>query len=378
MKRYLKSKRSQNAIFSFLSLIFILCSVSNSEAARIKDIVNIEGVRENSLVGYGLVIGLNGTGDKSGTTFTIQSLSNMLNKMGITVDPTAIKVKNVAAVMVTAKLPPFIRQGSRIDVAVSSLGDASSLQGGTLLVTPLKGIDQQVYAIAQGAVSIGGFLGGKEGDSVQKNHPTGGRVPGGGLVENEVKVNLEGKEFINLALKQQDFTTAMRLSQAINKGLNLDAAASPVNSEIVQIKVPENYKTRVVELISLIEGLDVSVDVPARVVVNERTGTIVMGEQVRISDVGISHGNLTIRVKTDLQVSQPSSFGPESSKTVVVPKRETSVTEEDARMGVLKGGTTLGEVVSALNAIGVTPRDLIAILQAMKAAGALQAELEIL
>jgi len=358
------------------SLVFYFLN-SPAEGARIKDITAIEGVRENSLIGYGLIIGLNGTGDKSGTVFTLQTLTNMLNKMGILVDPTTVKVKNVAAVVVTAKLPPFNRPGSRIDVSVSSLGDATSLQGGTLLMTPLRGPDQEIYAVAQGPVSIGGFIGGKEGDTVQKNHPTAGRVPDGATVEKEVKLDLGEREELTLMLKQQDFTTAMKVSQVINAGLN-DSFSSAVDSDTILLKVPDSYKGRIVELLAAIESLDVPVDVTAKVVVNERTGTIVMGDQVRISDIGISHGNLIIRVKTDFQVSQPASFGPSNSKTVVVPKQKTTVTEEEARMTVMKGGATIGEVVNALNAIGVTPRDLIAILQAMKAAGALQAELEIL
>jgi len=358
------------------SLVFYFLN-SPAEGARIKDITAIEGVRENSLIGYGLIIGLNGTGDKSGTVFTLQTLTNMLNKMGILVDPTTVKVKNVAAVVVTAKLPPFNRPGSRIDVSVSSLGDATSLQGGTLLMTPLRGPDQEIYAVAQGPVSIGGFIGGKEGDTVQKNHPTAGRVPDGATVEKEVKLDLGEREELTLMLKQQDFTTAMKVSQVINAGLN-DSFSSAVDSDTIHLKVPDSYKGRIVELLAAIESLDVPVDVTAKVVVNERTGTIVMGDQVRISDIGISHGNLIIRVKTDFQVSQPASFGPSNSKTVVVPKQKTTVTEEEARMTVMKGGATIGEVVNALNAIGVTPRDLIAILQAMKAAGALQAELEIL
>ncbi|MDC4205785.1 MAG: flagellar basal body P-ring protein FlgI [Candidatus Manganitrophus sp.] len=337
----------------------------------------VEGVRENSLIGYGLVIGLNGTGDKTGTTFTVQTLSSMLKKMGIAVEPSAVKVKNVAAVMVTAKLPPFVKTGSRIDVVVSSLGDATSLQGGTLLLTPLKGADQQVYAVAQGPISIGGFIGGKEGDSVQKNHPTAGRVAEGAQVEKEVGFPFLHKERFNLLLRQQDFTTALRISQAINAQLGGESVASAVDSGTITLQVPDFYKGRLVELLAAIESLEVTVDLPARVVVNERTGTIVMGDQVRISEVAVSHGNLTIRVKTDFQVSQPPPFAPEGSETVVVPQRQTEVQEEDAQILMLRGAT-IGEVVRGLNAIGVTPRDLIAILQAIKAAGALQAELEIL
>lgn len=361
-----------------LTIYLLLAIPIQAGAVRIKDIANVEGVRENSLIGYGLVIGLNGTGDKTGTTFTVQTLSSMLNKMGITVDPLLIKVKNVAAVMVTAKLPPFVKMGSRIDVVVSSLGDATSLQGGTLLLTPLKGPDQQVYAVAQGPISIGGFIGGKDGDSLQKNHPTAGRVAEGALVEKEVGFAFMNKERFNILLRQQDFTTALRVSRAINMQLGIESAATAVDSGTVTLQVPDFYKGKLVELLAAIEGLEVTVDLPARVVVNERTGTIVMGDQVRISDVAVSHGNLTIRVKTEFQVSQPPSFAPEGSKTVIVPQQQTDVKEEEAKILVLKSGTTIGDVVRGLNAIGVTPRDLIAILQAIKAAGALQAELEIL
>lgn len=375
----MRSENRKRILHGLVLLIGILFSVIpiDAEAVRIKDIAAVEGVRENSLIGYGLVIGLNGTGDKIGTKFTVQTLSSMLKKMGIAVEPSAVKVKNVAAVMVTAKLPPFTKTGSRIDVVVSSLGDATSLQGGTLLLTPLKGADQQVYAVAQGPISIGGFIGGKEGDSVQKNHPTAGRVAEGAQIEKEVGFPFLNKERFNLLLRQQDFTTALRISQAINAQLGGESVASAVDSGTITLQVPDLYKGRLVELLAAIESLEVKVDLPARVVVNERTGTIVMGDQVRISEVAVSHGNLTIRVKTDFQVSQPPPFAPEGSETVVVPQRQTEVREEDAQILMLRGAT-IGEVVRGLNAIGVTPRDLIAILQAIKAAGALQAELEIL
>lgn len=369
-------KRIRKGLVLLVGIFFSVLPI-DAEAVRIKDIAAVEGVRENSLIGYGLVIGLNGTGDKTGTTFTVQTLSSMLKKMGIAVEPSAVKVKNVAAVMVTAKLPPFVKTGSRIDVVVSSLGDATSLQGGTLLLTPLKGADQQVYAVAQGPISIGGFIGGKEGDSVQKNHPTAGRVAEGAQVEKEVGFPFLHKERFNLLLRQQDFTTALRISQAINAQLGGESVASAVDSGTITLQVPDFYKGRLVELLAAIESLEVTVDLPARVVVNERTGTIVMGDQVRISEVAVSHGNLTIRVKTDFQVSQPPPFAPEGSETVVVPQQQTEVREEDAQILMLRGAT-IGEVVRGLNAIGVTPRDLIAILQAIKAAGALQAELEIL
>lgn len=348
-----------------------------ADAARIKDLATIAGVRENALIGYGLIIGLSGTGDKAGTLFTVQSLSSMLNKMGVTVDANAVKVKNVAAVVVTAKLPPFVKPGSRIDIVVSSLGDATSLQGGTLLLTPLQGPDQHVYAVAQGPISIGGFLGGKDGDSVQKNHPTVGRISGGAVVERSVPLELGDRTSLTFLLRQQDFTTATRVATAINARLGDGVLAMAADSGAVSLRVPDAYHGRIVELVAAIESLDVDVDLPARVVVNERTGTIVMGEQVRVADVAVSHGNLTIRVKTELAVSQPTPFS-EGGQTVVTPSRQTDVTEDDAQVILLPEGTSIGEVVRGLNAIGVSPRDLIAILQAMRAAGALHAELEIL
>ncbi|HLF86063.1 MAG TPA: flagellar basal body P-ring protein FlgI [Nitrospiria bacterium] len=358
-----------------VTLILSQLLVTQGFSARIKDIVTIEGVRDNQILGYGLVIGLNGTGDKQGTEFTIQSLATMLSKQGIVVNPQDVKVKNVAAVIVTATLPPFIKAGSKTDVLVSSIGDATSLQGGTLLMTPLKAPNQQIYAVAQGPVSIGGFLGGKGGDTIQKNHPTAGRIPGGALVEREVKVDLGSMELIALTLNSQDFTTALRLSKAINNFLG-EEGAEPVSSATVNVRVPERFRGRIVELIASIETLDVRVDRNAKVVLNERTGTIVMGEDVRISTVAISHGNLTIQIRTEQQVSQPLPFS--KGQTVVVPQREVTVEEGKSQLLLVDGGVSIGEVVRALNSIGVTPRDLIAILQAMKAAGALQAEIEII
>lgn len=348
-----------------------------AEAARIKDLATIAGVRDNALIGYGLIIGLNGTGDKTDTFFTVQTLASMLNKMGVTVDAGEIEVKNIAAVVVTAKLPPFVKAGGHIDVVVSSLGDASSLQGGTLLLTPLQAADQQVYAVAQGPVSIGGFVGGKDGDTVQKNHPTVGRIAGGAVVERTVPLDFSDRTSLTLLLRQQDFTTATRMASAINTRIGTGAPAVAADSGSVRMHVPETYQGRIVDLVAEIEGLNVEVDLPAKVVVNERTGTIVMGEHVRISDVAVSHGSLTIRVTTEFDVSQPAPFA-ERGQTVVTPRRQTDVTEEDAQVIMMPQGTSIGEVVRGLNAIGVGPRDLIAILQALQAAGALQADLEIL
>ena len=365
--------------YTIVILLFILLSLSPLitpvHAVRIKDMATVGGVRDNQLIGYGLIVGLNGTGDKKGTEFTIRSVTSMLTKMGIAIDPSAVSVKNVAAVIVTAKLPPFAKKGSHIDVIVSSIGDATSLQGGTLLLAPLKGVDQTVYAVSQGPISLGGYIGGSGGDSVQKNHATVGRIAGGAIVEREVELAINEKKDITISLRQQDFSTSVRLADAINQSLK-QKLATPEDPGTVTLTVPAEYQERVVELIASIENLDIQVDAPARIVLNERTGTVVMGENVRISTVAISHGNLTIQVKTQIEVSQPGAFS--KGETVVVPQQDVSVEEQEARLMVLQSGVTVDEVVRALNSVGITPRDLIAILQAIKAAGALQADLEII
>lgn len=358
-----------------LTLLILLLFAGVAHAVRIKDVATVGGVRDNQLVGYGLVIGLNGTGDKKGTDFTIRSVASMLTKMGITVDPAVISVKNIAAVVVTAKLPPFAKKGNKLDVIVSSIGDSTSLQGGTLLMTPLKGANQVVYAVAQGPMSLGGYTGGSEGNSVQKNHSTVGRIANGAIIEREVEMDMNAKDEVTISLRQQDFSTAVRLSDSINSFIH-KKMAYPKDSSTVVLSIPEEYKKRVVELIASVENLDIKVDAPARIVLNERTGTVVMGENVRISTVAISHGNLTIQIKTQTKVSQPGPFS--KGETVVVPQPDVSVDEPQARLMVLQSGVTVDEVVRALNSVGVTPRDLIAILQAIKEAGALQADLEII
>jgi len=343
-------------------------------AERIKDIASFEGVRENQLLGYGLVVGINGTGDTG--LATLQGIANMLQRMGITVKPRDIMAKNTAAVMVTATLPPFPKPGSKIDALVSTLGDAKSLQGGTLLLTPLKGPDSKVYALAQGPVSIGGFVGGGGGNVVQKNHPTAGKVPQGVIVEQDLHFTLGNGDEIKIFLHQPDFTTATTLAKKVNETLNFEYA-STIDPSAVRLKIPPAYMDKKVEFITLIEGLDISVDIPARIVINERTGTVVIGDKVRISPVAIAHGNLTIEIKTEFGVSQPPPFAPEKAKTVVVPQTDVTAKEQKASLMEVSG-TTLGEIVRALNALGVTPRDLIAILQALKASGSLKAELEII
>jgi flagellar P-ring protein precursor FlgI len=352
--------------------LFSLSTPTPVRAARLKDVINIEGVRDNPLSGFGLVVGLNGTGD-SEAPFTNQSVRLMLERMGITSG--SVKAKNVAGVMVTSTLPPFARQGSRLDVTLSSLGDAKSLQGGTLIMTPLKGADGRIYSVAQGPISVGGFASEGAGASTQKNHPTVGRISGGAIVEREIDFELNREKGLQLALRNPDFTTANRVIMGINS-LFGEPLAQARDSGTVQVRVPKSYQGRVVEFVARMENIQVESDVPAKVVVNERTGTIVMGENVRVSTVALSHGNLTVNIRENLQVSQPAPFS--EGETVVGPETNMQTIEEKARLIEMEAGVTLGDLVKGLNRVGVTPRDLIAILQSIKAAGALQAELEIL
>ncbi len=358
------------------ALLLLLALPQFALAVRIKDIAAFDGVRDNQLIGYGLVVGLNGTGDSDQTKFPVQSLVNTLERMGITINRADITVKNVAAVMVTAVLPPFAKQGNSIDVLVSSVGDSKSLAGGTLLMTPLKGADSQVYAVAQGGVLTNSFSYGGQAASVQKNHPTAGRVPGGALVERELPNVLAGRNHLRLNLHQPDFTTAARVEAVINNRFK-SAVASLTDPGSVQLTIPEEYQGKPVEFVAALERLEVTPDVMARVVLNERTGTIVMGENVRISTVAVSHGNLTLYVKETPQVSQPAPFS-STGDTKVVPRTTVKVTEEKKSLAVLQQGANIGDVVRALNALGVTPRDLIGIMQAIKAAGALNAELVVI
>lgn len=358
-------------------LLLLLCLPHGAEATRIKDIAAIEGVRENQLIGYGLVVGLNGTGDSDQTKFPVQSLVNVLERMGVTINRSDITVKNVAAVMVTANLPPFVKQGTKIDVLVSSMGDAKSIAGGTLLMTPLKGADSQVYAVAQGPVFTNSFSFGGQAAAAQKNHPTAGRIPEGALVERELPNVLAGRNALRLNLQQPDFTTASRIAAAIN-GRFRSGTATCKDGGSIEIAIPSEYSSRTVEFIASLETLEVKADTMAKVVMNERTGTIVMGENVRIATVAVSHGNLTLQVKETPKVSQPQPFA-EKGTTVVVPRTELNVKEDKGGgLAVLREGANIGDVVRALNAIGVTPRDLIGIMQALKAVGALQAELVVM
>jgi len=363
-------------ITTTILLAMLLFLATNANAIRIKDLASFEGVRDNQLLGYGLVVGLNGSGDSDQTKIQTQSVVNMLERMGITTSVNDIKIKNVAAVVVTAILPPFAKQGNRIDVLVSSLGDAKSLAGGTLLMAPLKGADNQVYAVAQGSILTNSFAFGGQGATAQKNHPTAGQVPNGALVERELPNTLSGKSVLNLNLNVADFTTASRIVTAINEQFKSPVAVSR-DPGSVTMTIPEAYSNRAVEFVASLERLEIKPDIQAKVILNERTGTIVLGENVRISTVAITQGSLSLVIKETPQVSQPAPLS-RLGETKVVPRTELKVTEETQRLMVLQEGASIGDVVRALNLLGVTPRDLIGILQAVKAAGALQAELSVI
>ena len=346
-----------------------------AHGARLKDIADIQGMRANQLVGYGLVVGLNGSGDGTQAEFTTQSIVNMMERMGVNVDPDGIKVKNVAGVMVTAEMPPFAKVGQKLDIVVSSLGDAKSLQGGTLLLTPLKGVDGKVYALAQAPLSIGGFAASGAGAEVQKNHPTAGRVPNGATVEREIPFAINEKGELRISLYSPDFTTVTRVSETINEMLGADMARA-LDAKTLSVTVPPEFQGNAVGLLASIEGLEVEPDHRARIILDERTGTVVIGDKVRISEVAIAHGNLSIRITETPQVSQPEPFS--EGQTVVTPQTDIAVQEGGGNLILLEHGATIGELVHALNAIGVTPRDLIAIFHSIKASGALHADIEII
>lgn len=342
---------------------------------RLKDITTIEGVRGNQLVGYGLVIGLQGTGDQlRNTPFTQQSLTAMLERMGINVADARVQTRNTAAVIVTATLPPFARQGTPIDVQVSSLGDSRSLNGGTLIVTPLLGADGEVYAVAQGPVVVGGFAAAGQAQSISSGVTTQGRVPGGGLVEREVPLTLRNVDRIRLALRAPDFTTANRIEEVLNARFG-PGSATALDLATVEVRVPAGFRDRLPALVAQMEGLSVRPETSARVVVDERTGTIVVGAQVRVDPVAITHGNLVIRVTESPVASQPGPFS--NGETVVLPRTQVEVDDQRGRrLAVLPRANTLQALVDGLNALGLAPRDLISVLNALKASGALHAELQ--
>ena len=401
--------RLRRALLAALAALALLLPAAGPAAAlsRIKDIADFEGVRDNLLVGYGLVVGLNGTGDTlNNAIFTRESLIGMLERMGVNARSSALSTTNVAAVMVTATLPPFARQGAHIDVQVAALGNAKSLLGGTLLVTPMLGADGEVYAVAQGSVASGGFSAAGQAASVTKGVPTSGRVASGAIVEREVGFDLDKLKTVNLMLRNPDLTTARRIAEVIDGYLKVDAA-TPLDPSTVKLSLPPGFKGDVVSLLTDVEQLRVEPDEVARVVIDEANGVIVMGENVRISTVAVAQGNLTVRITETPQVSQPNPFAPTGQattpvnpttglptgprangvqfapggggQTVVVPRTNVQVDEQsNRRMAVLPAGVSLQELVNSLNALGVGPRDMISILQAIKTAGALQAEIELM
>jgi flagellar P-ring protein precursor FlgI len=360
-----------------LTVTLLVAAISTASSAgaetRLKDLITFEGMRDNQLVGYGLVVGLAGTGDKRTTVFSTQSLANMLQRMGVTVDPTAIRVNNTAAVVITSTLPAFAQPGTHIDVTASAIGDAQNLQGGILILTSLRGANGQVYATAQGPVVTGGFAAGRAGNSQTVNHPTVGRVPNGATVER-VAPSVTPSQKVDLQLRQSDFTTAARIAQSVNT--KFPKSANAENSALVSVVIPDDYIHRTIEFIAELEKLSVDADQAAKVVINERTGTIVMGKDVHIKPTAILHGNLTVQIETSYTVSQPAPLS--GGKTEVVPQSTTFSKDEKARNVILKQGATIEELVRALTAIGSTARDIIAILENLRAAGALEAELEVI
>ncbi|MDW8103870.1 MAG: flagellar basal body P-ring protein FlgI [Armatimonadota bacterium] len=361
---------------AMLAVGLLVCAALTSAApdVRLKDIAQVHGARGNQLIGYGLVVGLEGTGDSKGTLFTTQSVANMLQRFGITVPAGQMKVKNIAAVMVTADLPPFAREGSRIDVTVSSIGDARSLQGGTLLQTPLMGADGNVYAVAQGAISVGGFGAASGGSSQQKNHLTVGRIPAGAIVEREVPARVVRDDSILITLNTPDFTTAARVASAIRQKFP-QTLPRALDASTVRVELSGEEREDVVTLIAALQEITVQPDTPARVILNERTGTVVLGGNVTLSPAAVAHGNLTIRIDAKPQVSQPAPLS--GGSTVTTTRRDVRVTEQAERLVALPEAVTVEQLVKALNLLGVSPRDLMSILQALRAAGALHAEVEV-
>ena len=364
------------ALLTFSLLMpFGLTGTANA-VSRIKDLADIEGVRDNQLIGYGLVVGLQGTGDSlQNSPFTKQSLQAMLERLGVNTRGQNLRTGNVAAVMVTANLPPFGTQGTRIDVTVSALGDAKSLQGGTLLVTPLLGADGNVYAVAQGSMAIAGFQAEGDAAKITRGVPTVGRIANGALVEREIEFHLAKQRTLRLALRNPDFTTSKRIAAAINDFLG-GATAEPVDPGTVQIHIPERYEGNMISLLTEVEQLQIEPDQPAKVVIDERSGIIVMGRDVRVSTVAVAQGNLTVSISEAPQVSQPNAAS--RGQTVVTPRSQVNVQEDGKKLALVKDGVSLRELVDGLNALGIGPRDLISILQAIKAAGALQAEIQVM
>src|SRR5437660_8619353 len=357
-------------------LALALSVISAGATSRIKDLANIEGVRQNQLIGYGLVVGLNGTGDTlNNIPFTKQSLQAMLERMGVNIRGATIRTGNVAAVMVTGNLPAFGTQGTRMDVTVSALGDAKNLQGGTLLVTPLLGADGNVYAVAQGSVAISGFQAEGEAAKIVRGVPTVGRIANGAIIEREIEFALNRLPNVRLALRNADFTTAKRIAAAVNDFLGTKSA-EPIDPSTVQLSIPAEFKGNVVAFLTEIEQLQVEPDLAAKIVIDERSGIIVMGRDVRVATLAVAQGNLTVTISESPQVSQPNPLS--RGRTVVTPRTSVGVTEDGKKFAVVKDGVSLQQLVDGLNGLGIGPRDLIGILQAIKAAGAIQADIEVM
>jgi flagellar P-ring protein precursor FlgI len=361
-----------------LPLFFVATGLFADNLVRLKELVSVEGVRDNQLVGYGLVVGLNGTGDKRQTVFSTQSLANLLERMGVSVPATSFQVRNTAAVLLTATLPPYAQPGTRIDVTAAAIGDAANLQGGLLILTPLQGPDGQVFAVAQGSVVTGGFVTGRggAGNSTTVNHPTVGRIIAGALVEKAPpSVAVDGAK-IHLQLKKTDFTTAARIVEAINKKFSKPPAAKADDAARVTVAIPPEYRDQTVEFMAQLESIMLEADHTSKIVINERTGTIVMGRNVTLLPVSIMHGALTVEIETELHVSQPAPLS--GGQTAVIPQTRTTAKEEKAKAITLKQGATVEDLVKALQAIGSTARDIIAILENLKVAGSLEAEIEVI
>jgi flagellar P-ring protein FlgI len=359
------------------ALAFVMTPVPAGATSRIKDLANVEGVRQNQLIGYGLVVGLNGTGDTlNNIPFTKQSLQAMLERLGVNIRGAQLRTGNVAAVMVTANLPAFGTQGTRMDVTVSALGDSKSLQGGTLLVTPLLGADGNVYSVAQGSVAIGGFQAEGDASKITRGVPTVGRIANGAIIEREIDFALNRLKQLRLALRNADFTTAKRIAAAVNDFIG-SAVAEPLDPSTVELTVPAKFVGNVVSLLTEIEQLQIEPDLAAKIVIDERSGIIVMGRDVRVSMVAVAQGNLTVTISETPQVSQPNAFS-RGGTTTVVPRTRIGVQEDGKKLALVKEGVSLQQLVDGLNALGIGPRDLIAILQAIKAAGAIQADIEVM
>jgi flagellar P-ring protein precursor FlgI len=364
------------SVIAVLLAALSLGAVPAEAASRIKDLANVEGVRQNQLIGYGLVVGLNGTGDTlNNIPFTRQSLQAMLERLGVNIRGQALRTGNVAAVMVTANLPAFGTQGTRIDVTVSALGDAKSLQGGTLLVTPLLGADGNVYAVGQGSVAIGGFQAEGQAASITRGVPTVGRIANGAIIEREIEFALNKLPTLRLALRNADFTTARRIASAINDFIGTKCA-EPIDPSTVQLAIPKEFQGNVVALLTEIEQLQIEPDLVAKIVIDERSGVIVMGRDVRVSTVAVAQGNLTVSISEAPVVSQPAPLS--RGQTVVTPRSRVGVQEDGKGLAVVKDSVSLQQLVDGLNALGIGPRDMISILQAIKAAGAIQADIEVM